>query len=372
MNKTRVQELINHLESVAPDITTFYTKQELIKLLQELQRELLAGVYEKNHAKHMCEKDLLLHFKLLAEQYGLVGSEAFARFEKNLRELSYTIGTFIKGMKGEQTARRSLKLLSFDKNVIILYNVELEDEDAKGEYDAIVISPYGIFVVEVKNWGTEVEINKAGIMSRKDTSVTYDLAGRMNTKEALLRKYLGNLFPLRYQAVLQFPDINTSVEDLYGQIPICYGEGISGFIRTFNDGEELLTGEQITRIAEVIQNNHKEQRSLCKVNCKEIIEDYAYLMAAIEEAADMQKETKQEVNMPIETINRKKKTIVIKRETKVFEPINQEVSESISIGAKPRKGDDTAYKVVGTLAAFGLGYLASRVIARNVKWRGNL
>lgn len=29
-------------------------------------------------------------------------------------ELGYTIGSFIKGMKGERIARRALKLISFD------------------------------------------------------------------------------------------------------------------------------------------------------------------------------------------------------------------------------------------------------------------
>ena len=111
----------------------------------------MTGVYEQTHAEHMRERDLMLHFSTLATEYGLRETDVYKRFESNMNEMGYTIGSFIKGIKGEHIARRALKLISFDKNVKILYNIALEDEDAQAEYDAIVIIPYGLFVVEVKN-----------------------------------------------------------------------------------------------------------------------------------------------------------------------------------------------------------------------------
>ena len=78
-------------------------------------------------------------------------------------------------------------------------NIALEDEDAQAEYDAIVITPYGLFVVEVKNWGAEMHINENGILRRNDQDIKYDLPGRMSVKEGLLREYLGDIFPDKYQ-----------------------------------------------------------------------------------------------------------------------------------------------------------------------------
>ena len=46
------------------------------------------------------------------------------------KELGYTIATYKKGLNGEKLARRSLKLVSLDPNVRILYNIQLEDEDS--------------------------------------------------------------------------------------------------------------------------------------------------------------------------------------------------------------------------------------------------
>lgn len=286
MNKNRVNNIKNAFEGIGPSSTTLYTNQEIVDLLMELQKTMIAGVYEKTHAEYMRERDLMIHFSTLAEKYELKETEVYKRFENNMNNLGYTIGSFIKGMKGERIAKRALKLITFDKNVRILYNIALEDEDAQAEYDAIVITPYGLFVVEVKNWGTEMHIDKYGMLTRNDQDIKYDLPGRMSVKEGLLRVYLGDAFPDEYQGIVLFSNENAKVHDDYKQMQVCYGGGVVYSIRSFNRGDEILAPSQVDEIAEKIISNHKEQRALCKVNCEEIVEDYAVLMAAIEEAAE--------------------------------------------------------------------------------------
>lgn len=238
MNKDRVNSIRKAFEGVGPDSTSLYTNQEIVDLLQEIQKTMIAGVYEQTHAEYMREKDLMIHFSTLAAEYGLKETEAYKRFERNMNDLGYTIGSFIKGMKGERIARRALKLISFDKNVKILYNVALEDEDVQAEYDAIVITPYGIFVVEVKNWGAEMHIDENGILKRNDQDIKYDLPGRMSVKEGLLREYLGDIFPNKYQGIVLFSNENAKVQDDYKQMPVCYGGGIVYSIRSFNKGRK--------------------------------------------------------------------------------------------------------------------------------------
>ena len=119
MNKKteRASNIIKAFAGVGPNESTLYTNQEIVTLLQDMQRRQLEGVYEQTHAEHMRERDLMLHFAMLAEEYGLKETEVYKRFESNMRDMSYTIGSFIKGMKGEHIARRALKLITFDKNV---------------------------------------------------------------------------------------------------------------------------------------------------------------------------------------------------------------------------------------------------------------
>lgn len=286
MNMNRVNNIKEPFKGITPNMVTPYTRQELLELLLEFQKAMASGVYEKTHAKYMRDQDVMIHFAALAERHGLKDTETYKRFERNMNDLGYTIGTFIKGMQGERIAKKALKALKYDRDVVILYNVALEDEEAQAEYDSIVIAPYGMFPIEVKNWGTEMHIDKNGILKRKDQDIKYDLAGRMSVKEGLLREYLGESFPEQYQGIVLFPSENVKVDDDYGQIPIFCGGGIAYHIRSFAKTENLLGSEQIKEIAQKIIDNHKEQRTLCKVNCEELLEDYASLMAAIEEAAD--------------------------------------------------------------------------------------
>lgn len=281
----RTEQIIASLQGLGTSPYRLYTNQEVIDHLKELQAAMARGVFEKTHAENLRDKDIMLHFKTLAEEYGLAQTDTYCRFETNMRELSYTIGTYIKGMCGERMARKSLKLLSLDKNIRILYNVQLEDEDVQAEYDAIVVAPYGLFVVEVKNWDGDITITPSGLLTKDEGKITYSLADKMSIKEALLREYLQDQFPASFHTMLLLPTEKAHVQDDYQKIFVCCGGALSYEIQSFESPENAMTAEQVVAIAETICAHHKEQCTLCPVNCDEIIEDYAILMARIEELA---------------------------------------------------------------------------------------
>lgn len=286
MTNTRMNQIIEPLVGLGTRPDVMYTNQEVVDHLKALQSALAQGVFEKTHAENLRDRDIMIHFEALAKEYGLDRTETYHRFKANMDELGYTIGSFIKGMCGERVARKALKLLSLDKSVRILYNVQLEDEDAQAEYDAIVVAPYGMFVIEVKNWGTAVTISPNGLLTRDDNSdIIYDLPGRMSVKEALLREYLQEIFPAHYHSLLLFPNervqIQRQLSSGSNQLRRRYFLQIKSYAKT----GESLTAEQVEKIAETILANHKEQRALCSVRCDEIIADYAKLMVQIEEAS---------------------------------------------------------------------------------------
>jgi len=142
MNNTRTKQILESLSGLGTTPTDLYTNQEIIDNLEALQSAMARGVFEKTHADHLRDKDIMIHFEALAKEYGLDQSATYLRFKANMQELGYEIGSLKKGLRGEQIARRALKLLSQDKSVRILYNLQLEDEDVQAEYDAIVLAPY--------------------------------------------------------------------------------------------------------------------------------------------------------------------------------------------------------------------------------------
>lgn len=350
MNETRFNNIKKAFEGIGPVAMKEYTNQEIVDLLLDIQKTMIAGVYEQTHAEYMKERDLMLHFSSLAEEYGLKQTSTYKRFEANMADLGYTIGSFIKGMKGERIARKALKLMSYDKDVKVLYNVALEDEDLQAEYDAIVITPYGLFVVEVKNWGAEIHIDTEGILRREDQDIKYDLPGRMGAKEALLREYLGESFPERYQGIVLFSNESARVVDDYQKIPLCYGGGIVNRIREFNDGSVRLTGSQIYEISDKIISHHKEQKAPCRVKCDEIIEDYALLMSAIEEAAEGS----------VDAIYELKRKEENKEDTHIYETEKNNIPYFLTkeYADKQKQVEKVAIGVVGVLTGLGLGVLA--------------
>lgn len=286
MNMNRFNQIAASLEGLGTRPDSVYTNQEIIDRLKDLQAAMMRGIYEKTHAENLRDRDILLHFETLAKEYSLDSTETYRRFAENMTEMGYTIGSLIKGMNGERIARRALKLLSFEKGVRILYNIQLEDEDAQAEYDAIVIAPYGMFVIEVKNWSCAMHIAPNGMLTRCDsTDIIYDLPGRMSVKEALLREHLKELFPVSYHSMLLLSSERAQIQDEYHMIPVNCGGGISYEIKRYAENGDCLTSDQTAVIANRLLSSHKVQRSQCLVKCDKIIEDYATLMVMIEEAA---------------------------------------------------------------------------------------
>ena len=286
MNTSRINQIKESLAGLGTTPEQGYSNKEIISRLIELESALLAGVYEKNHAENMRPQDLTKHFATLAEEFGLDKSSTYKRFTTNMSELDLAVKTFIGGQKGEQLARGSLRPLTFEQNVKILYNIALETEEMKTEYDAIVIAPYGMFVVEVKNWNGDVTLTKDGFLTRNNGAICTNLAARMLVKESLLRECLGDLFPENYHGILLFPENKTRLRDEYHRLPIGYGASITNSVRSCASPNVKMAPDQIEAIIAKITSHHTEQLTYCTVKCNEIIEDFATLMAQMESASN--------------------------------------------------------------------------------------
>ena len=75
---------------------------------------------------------------------------------------------------------------------IILKNIELKDGDDRTELDAVVITPYGITIVEVKNTARDIFIDENGNYYRTGEFLNWDcnIVQKMNLKEDLLKRAL--------------------------------------------------------------------------------------------------------------------------------------------------------------------------------------
>ena len=132
-------------------------------------------------------------------RYNISDEPAFQRLCEETKKLGFQIASLKKGVVGERRTREGLRNLEFSPHVKILYNVTLDDGEDRTEYDAIVLAPFGIFVVEAKNFSGNAYITEKGILLRDDDRFgQYNLGENMNRKEFLLRNCLSELGSFPY------------------------------------------------------------------------------------------------------------------------------------------------------------------------------
>lgn len=309
MSETRIAEIRSGLQDYAPEADVLYTNQEIIDKLVSLQEAMSRQVFAVSHAEHFAAKEIMVHFKGLADEYGLIENDVYRRFDQNMRRLGHTIGSLKKGAKGERRTRDGLRVMSFDHDVRILYNITLQSDGSKTEYDAIVLTPYGIFVVEAKNFSGAAYLSPKGVLHREsESSEPYNLGERMNNKEFLLRNCLGNFSNLPYHGLLLYVDETASIFDEYKQFPITYCNTVAAAIRSFDTGKVSISSEQIAEIETRLMEHCVENKGICKVECNQIIADFATLMAAIEGKADAANHVDDEENESVTEAHEKKQS----------------------------------------------------------------
>ena len=128
MEEQRILEIKSHLMNYGTTPGERYTNQEIVDRLVSLQEAMANEVFSLNHAEHFAARDIMLHFGALSAEYGLQKSNEYRRLSMNMRSLGCTIACLKKGFAGERRTKEALRIMAFDPNVQILYNLTLEDD----------------------------------------------------------------------------------------------------------------------------------------------------------------------------------------------------------------------------------------------------
>lgn len=264
-----------------------YTNQQMLDKLRELLDAIRIELEERN-SPFLKDYEILPYIIQKAEETGFSKTREFGRLKTNMEDLGFVIGSLIKGFKGEEACKKALRLISIDEKVRVMYNVQLAFGDMKAEYDAIVITPYGLFVVEAKNWkSANVTLTSQGILKTNENHpICYDIEGRFCEKEALLKRCLEDLAPTRYKSILMLTNINTELVDEYGKVPVVIGGRLSKFIQEYDDGKVVLSDKHISRIHKSLIMQHQEQKGYCPIKCEEIIHDFLLFLKSMDQESD--------------------------------------------------------------------------------------
>lgn len=290
MNDTRVQELITSIKAFEKET---YHKSEILDEMLALQSEIVNLTFNGEHAAIAELKiyDVERHLEQLNEECGHVADEALQRFINGSKELCNLIKAEISGRRGETKAFRTLEYLRSQN--VVLKNVELEDGNLRTEFDAVIITPKCITIVEVKNTGKNIFIDEEGNYYRTGEFLKWDcdIAGKMSVKETLLRKALedADITDVKIQGVVVFTNNRIEVQNKYSKLRTCFVSQLNHIIDGFQ-GEKVFTEVDMNRIKEVVEMAECKEYYPADFDAEQYKMDFATVMATIEAASAIRHE----------------------------------------------------------------------------------
>lgn len=317
------------METLEPYGVGVFGRNEELEEMRKLKDKIISLTFNEEHANlaHLNLIDVYKHFEQLNNENGNKADELLRNFEVSNKDFHNFIKGLESGEKGEKKAFRYLDSIKTEH--IILSNIELSDENTRSEIDFVVITPHELTIVEVKNTKRNVFISQNGSYYRTGEFNTFDcsIKEKLDIKERLLRKTLASLQQdVRVNKLLLFTDSRIQVQNQCSEINVCFADQLSYMIGRFDDesSNEVI---MMSETKEVILKAEKTTKYPIKFDLKKYKEDYASLMAYLEECS---LQTEWSSNILEEAISDDRDNMDISEE----EEINSITSTKNSFGSK--------------------------------------
>lgn len=305
MNKNRVNELMASMKSFSKDK---YQKSELLPEMFNLQCEIVGLTFNDDHAATAELKiwDVERHLEQLNKDCGGVAEKELRKFRDQSREFSNLIRAEVSGNRGETKTLRALE--GIQSQNVILRNVELSEGGRRTELDFVVITPAAITIVEVKNTAKNIFIDENGDYYRNSEYQRLDcnIAEKMRTKEELLDSALtkGGIKDYVIKSVVVFTDNRIEVHNKYQHIQTCFVSQLASIIDGF--GMASISAPVDMRSAETaIQSVAFKESYPFEFDVAQYKENFATLMAVLEDASSVEDETLEEKFVKLDTTEQK-------------------------------------------------------------------
>ncbi len=285
MNNNRVNEIMASMKSFGKEK---YQKSEVLDEMFALQREIVALTFNEDHASMANLKiwDVERHLEQLNKDCGNVADAELQKFEEGSKVLCNMIKAEISGRRGEAKAFRTLQFIR--KNNIVLENIELSDGDLRTELDAVVITPEGATIIEVKNTSKNIFIDENGEYFRTGEFLKKDcnIAEKMTLKEELLHRALCSegIAPIKIQSIIVFTDNRIEVQNKYPYVKTCFLNQLVHSVESFASDRQL-TYEEMLQAAELIKTAESKVEYSFEFDVRQYKMDFAILMSTLEDAS---------------------------------------------------------------------------------------
>jgi hypothetical protein len=291
MDNTTKERLMSALadKGITPGCT--FEHDVLVDKYKVIEEVLLREVFTETYRSNMDTRFLISHFNDVADQYELKDSLVFKNVINELSQLSMLIGSLKNGVKGEERVRQSLERLDHSKTRI-LRNICLETPVGNNEYDFIVISPKGLFIIEVKYSKSPTYIDELGNFKHTDGSGNhnYNIADSLERKEYILF----NSLTAELQSTFTRDRIhsclcvvgNTNVQNLCRGVQVGTAGTVFNMIAHFKTTDHRLFLSEIDELASYLQSINAKTAYPIDVDIERLCADFSEFIELIEEASD--------------------------------------------------------------------------------------
>lgn len=298
-----VKEIVGRLEAAGFMIEKAYTHDQLLDGVKGFEQAALREVFREGYSDSLRAYDLSAHFRDMASRYALCDTEVYGRLSWGLQRLSREISALVNGARGERYMARALGWLKCENEVLL--NVELEYEGERCEYDAIVVTPAGIDIVESKFFNYHAEIDSDGFFHDRARSRerSYNVGEKMRAKEHVLFSVIEAASPGAVprscvRSVLFVANNNAVVEDRFGLVDVCN----SGQICPLIEGRkgEFLDRDARSVVADAVEGARQTFLYESPLDFDQLRSDIADFIVMTERAAARSDEVAEEHAVEVE------------------------------------------------------------------------
>ena len=283
-------EIKQQLEQSGAMLKRVYARDELLPGYKAFEEAVLRQLFNKDYSDAMRMYDARQHLRQACSQYALADSEVIRRLDCTLVQFSKDMSALVNGARGEQAVRRSIECLRCEHAVI--YNLETEYECTRIECDAVIVTPWGVVIVETK-WGKhDTVIDEDGFMHNRGAaqSYAYNVGEKLRTKEYVvwhrLHEAIPGLVPYdRVRTALVMANNNTTCDNRFEKIKV-FRCGTLPYAIEDLQANPCLTDEQVERVGKALESISCQHEYPSEIDFDQLRSDIAETINAIERASE--------------------------------------------------------------------------------------
>lgn len=306
---TKLERTNKIYESITAFSKDKYTKEELKKECELLEREIVECTFNGEHADYSRLKlwNVEKHLEQLNEEKGNLYNEQLNEFKSLNNSVIEMIKKYKSGAYGEFLASKSLKTIACPK--IQIDNLELYMDDFTTELDSVIITEKGIYIVEVKNTKKDILIDEKGNYIRVSEYESFDcqIGEKMNHKEHLVREILRNndIEHIKINSILVFTNSHINVTNNYKYIKHCFLSDLPHII-VDDQTENIYSKKEMLKIANILEQAEVKKEYFPEINMVLYKRVFSLLMSSLEFEDTYEEKTE------TQPVNKNKESKIIK------------------------------------------------------------